>query len=151
MLWRAKIEKTSFPKKFIFRRRAIINKKCQGYSNFALTFDSRFSFLTEDIQYHDGLQSRELGQAPILLCGSNSQAGVIISPAQTDGLTVLAFRILNYNLDSNLTNCVSPDLKLHNRYCHTCALNLILKHYLKTMHNYGNTGCEVLSMGIHNQ
>ena len=34
----------------------------------------RFSclFLTEEIQYHDGLRSRELGQAPILLCGPNS-------------------------------------------------------------------------------
>ena len=31
-----------------------------------------FMFLTEEIQYHDGLQSRELGQAPILLCGPNS-------------------------------------------------------------------------------
>ena len=49
-----------------------------------------FWFLTEEIQYHDGLRSRELGQAPILLCAPNSQAGVIISPAQTDGLTVLA-------------------------------------------------------------
>ena len=29
-------------------------------------------FLTEEIQYHDGLRSRELGQAPILLCGPNS-------------------------------------------------------------------------------
>ena len=28
----------------------------------------RFWFLTEEIQYHDGLRSRELGQAPILLC-----------------------------------------------------------------------------------
>ena len=27
-----------------------------------------FWFLTEEIQYHDGLRSRELGQAPILLC-----------------------------------------------------------------------------------
>ena len=25
-------------------------------------------FVTEEIQYHGGLQSRELGQAPILLC-----------------------------------------------------------------------------------
>ena len=49
-----------------------------------------FRFLTEEIQYHDGLRSRELGQAPILLCAPNSSAGVIISPAQTDGLTVLA-------------------------------------------------------------
>ena len=31
-----------------------------------------FWFLTEEIQYHDGLQSRELGQAPILLCAPNS-------------------------------------------------------------------------------
>ena len=31
-----------------------------------------FFFLTEEIQYHDGLRSRELGQAPILLCGPNS-------------------------------------------------------------------------------
>ena len=31
-----------------------------------------FLFLTEEIQYHDGLRSRELGQAPILLCGPNS-------------------------------------------------------------------------------
>ena len=29
-------------------------------------------FLTEEIQYHDSLRSRELGQAPILLCGPNS-------------------------------------------------------------------------------
>ena len=29
-------------------------------------------FLTEEIQYHDGLRSRELGQAPILLCAPNS-------------------------------------------------------------------------------
>ena len=29
-------------------------------------------FLTEEIQYHDGLRSRELGQAPILLCALNS-------------------------------------------------------------------------------
>ena len=29
-------------------------------------------FLTEAIQYHDGLRSRELGQAPILLCAPNS-------------------------------------------------------------------------------
>ena len=31
-----------------------------------------FWFLTEEIQYHDGLRSRELGQAPILLCAPNS-------------------------------------------------------------------------------
>ena len=31
-----------------------------------------FLFLTDEIQYHDGLRSRELGQAPILLCGPNS-------------------------------------------------------------------------------
>ena len=31
-----------------------------------------FWFLTEEIQYHDGLRSRELGQAPILLCVPNS-------------------------------------------------------------------------------
>ena len=31
-----------------------------------------FLFLTEEIQYHDGLRSRELGQAPILLCAPNS-------------------------------------------------------------------------------
>ena len=47
-------------------------------------------FVTEEIQYHGGLRSRELGKAPILLCVPNSQAGVIISPASTDGLTVLA-------------------------------------------------------------
>ena len=29
-------------------------------------------FVTEEIQYHGGLRSRELGQAPILLCGPNS-------------------------------------------------------------------------------
>ena len=29
-------------------------------------------FLTEEIQYHDGLRSRELGQASILLCVPNS-------------------------------------------------------------------------------
>ena len=29
-------------------------------------------FLTEEIQYHESLWSRELGQAPILLCGPNS-------------------------------------------------------------------------------
>ena len=29
-------------------------------------------FVTEEIQYHDGLRSRELGQAPILLCVPNS-------------------------------------------------------------------------------
>ena len=29
-------------------------------------------FLTEEIQYHDGHRSRELGQAPILLCVPNS-------------------------------------------------------------------------------
>ena len=31
-----------------------------------------FWFLTEEIQYHDGLRSRELGQDPILLCAPNS-------------------------------------------------------------------------------
>ena len=31
-----------------------------------------FWFLTEEIQYHDGLRSRELGQASILLCAPNS-------------------------------------------------------------------------------
>ena len=58
--------------------------------------------------------------------------------------------MLNYNLDSNLTNCVSPDLKLHNWYCHNCALssNNVLESSL--MHIYGNTGCGVLSLGIHN-
>ena len=55
-----------------------------------ITASYLFSFLTQEIQHHNGLRSRELGQAPILLCGPNSQAGVIISPAQTDGLTVLA-------------------------------------------------------------
>ena len=29
-------------------------------------------FVTEEIQYHGGLRSRELGQAPILLCVPNS-------------------------------------------------------------------------------
>ena len=47
-------------------------------------------FLAEEIQYHGGLRSRELGQAPILLCVPNSLAGVIISPVSADGLTVLA-------------------------------------------------------------
>ena len=31
-----------------------------------------FLFLTEEIQYHNGLRSRELGQTPILLCAPNS-------------------------------------------------------------------------------
>ena len=34
--------------------------------------DFLFLFLTEEIQYHDGLWSRELGQAPILLSGPNT-------------------------------------------------------------------------------
>ena len=29
-------------------------------------------FVTDEIQYHGGLRSRELGQAPILLCVPNS-------------------------------------------------------------------------------
>ena len=29
-------------------------------------------FVTEEIEYHGGLRSRELGQAPILLCVHNS-------------------------------------------------------------------------------
>ena len=38
-----------------------------------MLFDQKkFWFLTEEIQYHDGLRSRELGQAPILLCAPNS-------------------------------------------------------------------------------
>ena len=61
-------------------------------------------------------------------------------------ILILFLEFLNYNLDSNLTNCVSPDLKLYNPW----TLNLILKHYLKTMHNYGTTGYGVLSLGIHN-
>ena len=43
----------------------------------------------DTIQYHGSLRSRELGQAPMLLVFL-TQAGVIISPASTDGLTVLA-------------------------------------------------------------
>ena len=31
-----------------------------------------FLFVTEEIKYHGGLQSRELGQAPLLLCVPNS-------------------------------------------------------------------------------
>ena len=42
-------------------------KNCRGrcFSIFHLVC----LFLAEEIQYHDGLRSRELGQAPILLCG----------------------------------------------------------------------------------
>ena len=32
-------------------------------------------FVTEEIQYHGGLRSRELGQGPILLCVPNSYLG----------------------------------------------------------------------------
>ena len=46
---------------------------------------------------------------------------------------------MNYNLDSNLTNGVFPDLKLYKPW----TLNLILKHYLKTMQNYGTKGHRV--------
>ena len=41
-------------------------------------------FVKEEIQYHGGLQSRECGQGV-----PNSKAGVITSPASTDGLIVL--------------------------------------------------------------
>ena len=41
-------------------------------SNNDLSLFLLFLFLTEEIQYHDGLRSRELGQAPLLLCGPNS-------------------------------------------------------------------------------
>ena len=75
---------------------------------------------------------------------------LIFYPPKSNSNSNITFRISNYNLDSNLTNCVSPGLKLHNRYYHNCAFNLILKHYLKTMHNYGTTGYRVLSLGIHN-
>ena len=42
------------------------NQKIMDYTEYF------FWFLTEEIQYHDGLRSRELGQAPILLCAPNS-------------------------------------------------------------------------------
>ena len=43
-----------------------------GMSQFFVLRYHVFWFLTEEIQYHDGLRSRELGQAPILLCAPNS-------------------------------------------------------------------------------
>ena len=68
--------------------------------------------------------------------------------SNSNSILILAYflEFLNYNLDSNLNNCVFPDLKLHNLR----TLNLVLKHYLKTMHNHGNTGCGFLILGIHN-
>ena len=45
------------------------SSKCKQFSDL-VSFG--FWFLTEEIQYHDGLRSRELGQAPILLCAPNS-------------------------------------------------------------------------------
>ena len=76
--------------------------------------------------------------------------GSHLSPCGSHWLRLEPFIQICSSTLCNLANSVSPDLKLHKRYCHKCALNLILKHYLKTMHNYGSTGCEVLSLGIHN-
>ena len=53
-----------------------MNKKSKG-ENFDLVFCLFVCNRGDNIQYHSGLRSRELGQ-------------VIISPASTDGLTVLA-------------------------------------------------------------
>ena len=44
-------------------------------------------------------------------------------PPKSNSKSILIFRILDYNSDSNLTNCISPDLKLHNQYCHNCTLS----------------------------
>ena len=80
-------------------------------------------------------------------CQNNA---LIFYPPKSNSKSILILiwflEFLNYNLDSNLTNCVYPDLKPYNPW----TSNLILKHYLKTMHNYGSTGCGVLSLGIHN-
>ena len=53
------------------RLRAVIYRDVVRLINFLVTYIV-FWFLTEEIQYHDGLRSRELGQAPILLCAPNS-------------------------------------------------------------------------------
>ena len=42
------------------------------YKTFEVTTICFFCFLTEEIQYHDGLRSREVDQAPILLRAPHS-------------------------------------------------------------------------------
>ena len=49
----------------------------------------------DTIQYHGGFQSRELGQAPMLLVFLTPKEGVIISPASPDDVTVLATILQN--------------------------------------------------------
>ena len=54
------------------RNVAYFNFSLFFYEKMAIFIASFFWFLTEEIQYHDGLRSREFGQAPILLCAPNS-------------------------------------------------------------------------------
>ena len=44
----------------------------------------------DTIQYHSGLRSRELGQAPGI---PNSLSGIIISPASIDGIAVVKWTL----------------------------------------------------------
>ena len=56
----------------IFHKTDVQTVILRCWAGLNLNWIKSFLFVTEEIQYHDGLRSRELGQAPILLCVPNS-------------------------------------------------------------------------------